>query len=90
MAFEVSSLITVQVAYTIVLVLGLIMAVAFSLLVLITGKGDAMGGGSSIRTTFKGKASFDDIMSNWTLYIGAGFMTAVLLADIIIAKLPRK
>jgi preprotein translocase subunit SecG len=48
----------------------------------VTGKGDAMsGGGGSVRTTFKGKASFDDYMSRLTLILGAAFFVLMLLID---------
>ena len=63
---------------TVILVLAILVAILFSVLVLITGKGDAMSGGGAVRTTFKGKASFDDIMSQWTLYLGAAFMVLVI------------
>ena len=66
-----------------VLGLALIVAVIFALLVLVTGKGDAMSGGGSVRTTFKGKASFDDIISKWTLYMGVSFMGLVLLYTVV-------
>jgi preprotein translocase subunit SecG len=79
----------VQLTYNIFMIVGVLLAIVFSALVLITGKGDAMSGGSSIRTSFKGKASFDDIMSNWTLYIGVGFMAVALLIDILGARLPK-
>jgi len=59
-------------------------AVLFTLLVLITGKGDAMSGGGSVRTTFKGKASFDDIMSKWTLGFGVALMGLVLAVDVLV------
>ncbi|HLO99680.1 MAG TPA: preprotein translocase subunit SecG, partial [Fimbriimonas sp.] len=72
----------VQVLSTICLVLALISAVAFALLVLLTGKGDAMSGGGSVRTTYKGKATFDDIMSKATLYLGISFMGLVLLYNV--------
>ncbi len=68
-------------AYTILVAIGLIVAVVFSLLVLITGKGDAMSGGGGVRTTFKGKASFDDYMSKLTLYLGISFMILMLVID---------
>ena len=55
-----------QAAYLIFLVLGILVAIPFIAIVLITGKGDAMSGGGGVRTTFRGKASFDDIMSRWT------------------------
>jgi preprotein translocase subunit SecG len=67
----------------VVLFLALIVAVVFSLLVLVTGKGDAMSGGGSVRTTFKGKASFDDIISKWTLIMGVSFMALVLLYTVV-------
>ncbi len=73
--------------YSVLVGLAVIIAIAFSLLVLITGKGDAMGGGGSVRTTFKGKASFDDIMSKWTLYIGVAFMALVLVIDVVAKRL---
>lgn len=72
-----------QTLYTISIVLGMIIAVLFSALVFLTGKGDAMSGGGSVRTTFKGKASFDDFMSRLTLYMGIGFMALMLLIDIL-------
>jgi protein translocase SecG subunit len=69
---------------TFILVLAIIVAIVFSLLVLITGKGDAMSGGGSVRTSFKGKASFDDIISRWTLYLGAAFMALVLAYNVAV------
>jgi len=82
----------VQVAYTISIVLGVVVAVVFSALVFLTGKGDAMSGGGSVRTTFKGKASFDDFMSRLTLYLGIGFMALMLVIDVLGAqavKIPK-
>lgn len=58
-------------------------AVVFALLVLVTGKGDAMSGGGSVRTSYKGKASIDDLISRMTLYLGIGFMALMLLLDVI-------
>jgi len=71
----------VQTAYNVLLFVALLVAVVFSVLVLITGKGDAMSGGGSIRTSFKGKASFDDYMSKLTLILGASFFALMLLID---------
>jgi preprotein translocase subunit SecG len=42
-----------------------------------------MSGGGSIRTSYKGKASFDDIVSKMTLYLGIGFMALMLGLDVI-------
>ncbi len=66
---------------------GILAAVVFSALVLLTGKGDAMSGGGGVRTTFKGKASFDDFMSKWTLYIGCALMVLVLSVDVLVNRL---
>jgi preprotein translocase subunit SecG len=67
----------------IVLFFALAAAVVFSLLVLLTGKGDAMSGGGSVRTSYKGKATFDDIMSKAALYLGVSFMALVLVYSVI-------
>ena len=53
------------------------------LLVYFTGKGDAMSGSGGVRTTFKGKASFEDTMSRATLFLGIGFMALMLIIDAI-------
>lgn len=71
----------------IVLFLALAAAIVFSLLVLLTGKGDAMSGGGSVRTSYKGKATFDDIMSRAALYLGIGFMALVLVYSVLEKRL---
>jgi preprotein translocase subunit SecG len=76
-----------NIAYNILVAIGLIVAVVFSVLVLITGKGDAMSGGGSVRTSFKGKASFDDIMSKLTLGLGVSFMAIMLVIDVLSTRL---
>jgi len=63
--------------------IGILVAVLFTALILLTGKGDAMSGGGSVRTTFKGKASFDDQISRVTLYLGIGFMVLMLVIDVL-------
>jgi len=73
----------VQTLYNISIGFGIFIALLFSALVFLTGKGDAMSGGSGVRTTFKGKASFDDFMSRLTLYLGIGFMALMLLIDVL-------
>ena len=70
--------------YNLALWLGLAVALVFSALVLLTGKGDAMSGGTAVRTTFKGKASFDDFMSRWTLILGITWMGLMLLVDVLV------
>lgn len=69
-------------AYTLVLWLGIVCAILFTMLVFFYGKGDAMGGGSNVRTTFKGKAGFDDIVSKMTLILGVSFMSLAVLINI--------
>ncbi len=72
-----------QTFYNVLLGLGMVVAVVFAMLVFVTGKGDAMSGGGSVRTTFKGKASIDDLISRMTLILGIGFMALMLVLDII-------
>jgi preprotein translocase subunit SecG len=69
--------------YNVLLGLGVLIALLFSALVFLTGKGDAMSGGGSIRTTYKGKASFDDTMSKMTLYLGIGFLALMIIIDTV-------
>jgi preprotein translocase subunit SecG len=70
------------IAYNILLIVGVIVAVVFSGIVFVTGKGDAMSsGGSGIRTTFKGKASIEDQISRVTLILGCSFMGVMLIMD---------
>lgn len=65
--------------YNLLLVVGVLVAIVFSALVLLTGKGDAMSGGGGVRTTYKGKASFDDQISRVTLILLIAFMALTLL-----------
>ena len=76
-------------AYLVFLILGVFVAIPFIAIVMITGKGDAMSGGGSVRTSFRGKASFDDIMSRYTLILGAAFMVLMILVDAIGNHLTR-
>jgi preprotein translocase subunit SecG len=69
--------------YNIAIGAALLVALVFSALVILTGKGDAMSGGGSVRTTFKGKAGFDDIMSKWTLILGITFLALMVVIDAI-------
>lgn len=72
-----------KIAYDVLLVIGLIVSVVFSALVFLTGKGDAMSGGGGVRTTFKGKAGFDDFVSRLTLGLGVSFMVLMLIVDML-------
>ena len=78
-----------EIAYRIVLALALFVAVMFALLVLVTGKGDAMSGGGGIRTTFRGKAGFEDFLSRLILLLGGAFMVLMIGLDWISRYLPK-
>jgi protein translocase SecG subunit len=79
----------VQILYNILLGVAILVAFLFALLVFVTGKGDAMSGGGSIRTTFKGKAGFEDFMSRIILVLGGLFMGLTLLLDVLGNHLPK-
>jgi preprotein translocase subunit SecG len=79
-----------NVLYNIMIGLAVIVAIVFGTLVLITGKGDAMSGGGSVRTTFKGKASFDDYISRATLILGVSFLALMVLIDAVGNRLVSK
>ncbi len=73
-----------EIAYKIFFGIAIFIGVLFVLIVLITGKGDAMSGGASgVRTSFKGKASFEDKMSSITLWLGISFMALMVLLDFL-------
>jgi protein translocase SecG subunit len=76
--------------YNFVLIVAVIVAVFFTVLILLTAKGDAMsGGGGAIRTSYKGKASIDDQISKMTMYMGVGFMALMILLDIINSRVSK-
>ena len=79
-----------QTLYNILLVAGILVAFVFAVLVFFTGKGDAMSGGSGVRTTFRGKANFDDFISRLSFTLGMSFMALMLLLDIIANRMPPK
>ena len=73
--------------YWTLLGLAVLVALVFVLIVFATGKGDAMSGGSSsIRTTYRGKASFEDQMSRLTLILGGSFIVLMLILDLIASR----
>lgn len=77
-----------QIAYNIITGVAVFVAVIFTLLVLLTGKGDAMSGGASgVRTSFKGKASFEDKMFYMIIYMGAGFMVMMVALNFIAKRI---
>lgn len=77
----------VEIAYNIIVGISVVVAIAIIAGVFLFGKGDAMSGGSSgIRTTFKGKASFEDQIAKVTLITGGIFMLLMLILDAINAQ----
>ena len=69
--------------YYTLLALAVLVAVFFTLLILVTSKGDAMSaGGGQIRTSFKGKATIDEQISRVTLIMGVVFMVLMLGLDV--------
>lgn len=70
--------------YTILLGLAVAVSILLIAIVFFTGKGDAMSGGSSgVRTTFKGKASFEDRLSRFTIALGGAFLVLVIIMNIV-------
>jgi preprotein translocase subunit SecG len=70
--------------YNILLMVAIVVAVFFILIVYATGKGDAISGGaSSIRTTYRGKASFDDYISRLTLTFGVAFIALMIILNFL-------
>jgi len=76
------------VVYNILLWLDALVALVFVILVTMQGAkaGGLTGGSASIRTTFKGKAGFDDFISRITLFVGGAFMVLTLIVQVIIAR----
>ena len=72
-----------QTAFYILLGLALLAALLFIGLVILTGKGDAMSGGGGVRTTYKGRATIEDLIGRVTLGLGIGFMVIMIVLDII-------
>lgn len=76
-----------EMTYNVLLIVAALVAVSMSVLIFFTGKGDAMsGGGGGVRTTFKGKASFDDQMYKITISLGAAFMVLMIVLDVLSSK----
>lgn len=78
-----------DVAFTILFYFSLVVALVFAALIFLTSKGDAMSGGSNVRTTFKGKAGFDDFVSKLVIGLGAGFMALMIVLDVLSSRVTR-
>ena len=69
--------------YNLLLIVGVIVSALFTLLILVTSKGDAMSaGGSGIRTTYKGKATIDDQIGRVTIAIACIYVCLMIVLDI--------
>ena len=79
-----------ETTYRVFVIFAIIVAVVFSALIIITGKVDAMSVGvGAVRTTFKGRATFDDRISQVTLGLGALFMISMLVLDFMGHRMHR-
>lgn len=76
-----------ETAYNLLLGFAVVVAVMFTLLIFFTSKGDAMSGGSGIRTTYKGKAGFDDFVSKLIVGSAAAFCVVLIILDVLAARL---
>ncbi len=76
-----------NIVFQIALGIALLIGVALIAVIFFTGKGDAMSGGGGVRTNFKGKASFDDKISQWVLIGGATFMGLMVFCDVLLHKI---
>ena len=77
-----------QSAYQIILGLEVFIALLLTAIIFVTGKGDAMGGGASgVRTTFRGKASFDDKISTVIMSLGGAFIVLAIVLDYMSKKI---
>ena len=77
---------TGRMPYDFFLILAAIVAFAFVFLIFFTSKGDAMSSGGSIRTTFKGRATFDDQIAKVTLYCAGAFVFLMVLLNFLSPK----
>lgn len=75
-----------SVIYNVILGVAVFMAITFTLLILVTSKGDAMSGGGQIRTTFKGRATVEDQIAKLTLGLAGGFIVLMLTLDFIASR----
>ena len=72
------------------ILIGILVAISV-LYILITvmygGKSDAFSGASSqIRTTFRGKPGFDDMISKVTLYLGGAFLLICIIITVLASR----
>ena len=77
-----------QTVYQVILGLEVFIALLLTAVIFVTGKGDAMGGGASgVRTSFRGKASFDDKISTLIMSLGGAFIVLAIVLDFLSKKI---
>jgi protein translocase SecG subunit len=76
-----------QTIYNVGMVLAIVVAILFTVVVLVTGKGDGMSsGGSGIRTTFKGRTTVDEQIGKFTLILGGVYMGLMIILDVLATR----
>jgi len=72
--------------YNIILGLAGIVAFLYIWLVFFTSKGDMSSGGGQVRTSFTGRATFDDQIAKYTLGLSGIFLILMLILDYLNAN----
>lgn len=76
-----------DIAYKILLGVEVFVALLLTMIIFVTGKGDAMSSGASgVRTTFRGKASFDDKVARVVVALGCTFIVLAIVLDVMAPK----
>lgn len=78
-----------ETTFNVVLGFAIFVALMFIALIYFTSKGDAMSGGSGVRTTFKGKAGFDDFVSKMIIFSAAGFFLCLIVLDALASRIAK-
>lgn len=72
------------VVFRILLGVAVVVAIALIGIIFVTGKGDSMSGGSGVRTTFRGKATYEELIARNILFGGLGFMALLVICDVLL------
>lgn len=75
-----------SVGQTVVYVIACLVALGFTAMIIFLSKGDPMSGGGQIRTTFKGRATYDDQIAKMMLGTGVLFVVLMLVLDFLAAR----
>ncbi len=78
-----------DIAYKILMGIEVFVALLLTAIIFVTGKGDAMSSGASgVRTTFRGKASFDDKVARVVVGLGCTFILLAIILDVMAKNSP--